>query len=71
MRDATVLPYYCIPTSSGKVSVPVTLLNCFMVSNATQYLAINLPASVGDEHNYTCQEKNRLEYNGFSMLESK
>lgn len=38
-------------TSSGKVSVPATLLNCFIVSKATQYLAISLPASIQDQHN--------------------
>lgn len=33
------------PTRSDRFSVPVTLLNCFMVSKATQNLAINLPPS--------------------------
>lgn len=34
------------PTRSDSVSVPVTSQNCFIVSKATQYRAINLPASV-------------------------
>lgn len=33
------------PTRSDKVSVPATSQNCFIVSKATQYRAINLPAS--------------------------
>lgn len=39
-------------TSSGNVSVPVTILNCFTVSKATQYLAMSFPVSVCDHSIY-------------------
>ncbi len=42
----------CFLTSSGNVSVPVTILNCFTVSKATQYLAMSFPVSVYDHTIY-------------------
>lgn len=42
----------CFLTSSSNVSVPVTLLNCFTVSKATQYLAMSFPVSACDHFIY-------------------
>jgi len=42
----------CFLTNSGKVSVPVTLLNCLTVSKATQYLAMSFPVSVCEHFIY-------------------